>query len=159
MKGTFQIALATLFCSCSSYEPSFDYAQIYPDSVEKKYQFPDYQRHSDLTNEDLEKAEELLLSALEEYKAGQETILTKEALQSYKRQYVSYINNEGQRIIWINGFCRILEVPTEVRLGEYEALPWDWKNEIIEVDDGGPCYWRATINMDNKKGDLMINGI
>lgn len=68
-------------------------------------------------------------------------------LKKYIRQYVGFINNDGQKVIWVN---------------------FIWKNnfsddkvasDIIQVLDGCSYYWNAKINIDdNSVYDLSING-
>ncbi|WP_324721562.1 hypothetical protein [Salinimicrobium sp. HB62] len=82
---------------------------------------------------------------------------TKQSVEKYYRQYIPYINENGERIIEINAFCEILENPPENRINEWTKL--DWRTEYVIVDDGGDCYWQITINLDTKKyNNLMVNG-
>jgi hypothetical protein len=68
-------------------------------------------------------------------------------LKKYVRQYVGFINTDGEKIIWIN-------------------LLWDkniddssLKEEIIMVNDGCSYYWNVKINIDKKDlYELNING-
>ena len=54
-------------------------------------------------------------------------------LQNYKIQYVPYLNEKGEKEIWINGFC--------------DDFDSDWKKEIISVFDGGNCYFTIRLNL------------
>jgi hypothetical protein len=76
----------------------------------------------------------------------------------YKRQYVSYLNNKGQGIVWVNAFCEIPDIMVEDSPGEFRVQEMDWKNQIVQVNDGGSCYWKIIINMKTKKGNLHFNG-
>ncbi|WP_438425531.1 hypothetical protein [Aquimarina macrocephali] len=84
----------------------------------------------------------------------------KESLNKYYKQYIPYINKKGEKVIEINAFCEILEIPP---LPESKSKQWtkmDWKNEYVMVDDGGTCYWQITINIDKKTYEnLMVNGV
>lgn len=53
----------------------------------------------------------------------------------YRRQYLSLLNNDGDKIVWINCHCF---TPNS-----------EWKNryEIRTVLDGGKCYFRVEINL------------
>jgi len=67
-------------------------------------------------------------------------------LNRYKRQYIPVINDKGEKEIWINCFC--------------DTWNTDWKKEIIEVMDGGNCYFQMRINLTEKKYfDFMVNGV
>jgi hypothetical protein len=84
----------------------------------------------------------------------------KKSIESYYRQYVPYVNKNGERFIEINAFCEILESPPSPESGINEWTKMDWHKEYVRVDDGGPCYWRITINIDTMEfKDLMVNGV
>ncbi len=86
---------------------------------------------------------------------------TKEYIDKYLyKQYIPYINENGDRIIYLNTFCLPPEEqPFEIN-GKYEWKEFDWKNEYYKVDDGGFCYWSITINIDKVEySNLMINGV
>lgn len=56
---------------------------------------------------------------------------------SYSKQLVPFINVKGEREVWVNVFCR--------KKGSY------WKTRPVIVFDGGPCYFKLTINLDKGK--------
>ncbi|MGY5353441.1 hypothetical protein [Wenyingzhuangia sp. IMCC45467] len=67
-------------------------------------------------------------------------------LDGYKRQYVPIINEKGEKKVWINFFCDNFGAD-------------NWKTEIVEVLDGGNCYYSIKINLKTKQYyDLRING-
>jgi hypothetical protein len=59
------------------------------------------------------------------------------SLSKYKVQFVPYLNEKGEKEIWINGFC-----------SDYNI---DWKTEIVHVFDGGNCYFTVRLNLTNNK--------
>jgi len=66
-------------------------------------------------------------------------------LDGYKRQYISVINRNGEKEVWINFMC--------------DTGDGDWRKELIVVDDGGNCYFKLKINI--TKGnhyDFFVNG-
>lgn len=66
-------------------------------------------------------------------------------LKGFKRQYIPIINDEGQKIVLINFFCDALEEE-------------DWKTKIIQVEDGGNCYYNLKVNVTTKEYyELEIN--
>jgi hypothetical protein len=66
------------------------------------------------------------------------------------RQYLPYINQKGDSIVFINTMCEIIK-PSE--------SSFCWKNKIILFNDGGPCFWSIKINLSNDTYfDLMTNG-
>lgn len=72
----------------------------------------------------------------------------KNVLIKYKRQYVGFITNDGDVIIWIN-FIRGQEYDNN-KLSE----------EIIQVSDGGGNYWSIFVNLTkNTLYGIHVNGI
>jgi hypothetical protein len=64
----------------------------------------------------------------------------------YKKQYVPFIDKEGNRKVWINCFCEDSHI-------DY------WKKNIVFVDDGGRCFFNLIINItDETFSNLIING-
>ncbi|WP_024768447.1 hypothetical protein [Aquimarina macrocephali] len=72
----------------------------------------------------------------------------KKSIDSFYRQYVPYINAQNQRIIRINAFCEVLDVPPVSPEDNSPFKKMDWKNQYVEVEDGGSCYWRMDVNID-----------
>ncbi len=111
------------------------------------YSIPTYVRTAELTNQELAEVEQLLHLCLAPKK-----LLTKEDLESqiilseYRRQYIAYINQKGEKLVWVNCFC--------------EQNFNDWKKAIVRVMDGGRCFFNVKINLTRKTfEDLMINGV
>ncbi|SHH88260.1 hypothetical protein [Flavobacterium defluvii] len=82
--------------------------------------------------------------------------LKKQSLLELKErymQYLCYINDDGDKIVYINSFC---DIPTIYKNGKEELL--DWQNEMIDIADGGSCYWNMKINISTQSYfELMIN--
>ena len=79
-------------------------------------------------------------------------------LKEYFRQYICYTDEKNQKIIRINAFCRNRPTPIEIN-GEFVWKPYDWKNKLLVVNDGGDCYWTAIINLSSKELiELTVNG-
>lgn len=116
---------------------------------------------TELTSEDIEKIEFILLDFLNDYNPKQERvyndIIEKNPnskidkrhfiidLGRYKRQYYATTNEKGEKEIWVNCFCDT----------------WDknWKEDLIFVFDGGNCYFNLKINLTTKEYyDVMVNG-
>jgi hypothetical protein len=65
-------------------------------------------------------------------------------LEKYHRQYLVYINKIGQKEVYINCFC---EEPSE-----------NWRDYLVDVDDGGNCFLQLKVNLTKKKaGKLETN--
>ena len=57
-------------------------------------------------------------------------------LKKYQIQYIPYLNEQGEKVVWINGFC--------------ENFDSDWKKEYIYAFDGGNCFFTIRINLTRK---------
>lgn len=55
------------------------------------------------------------------------------ALDFYKIQYIPYVNEQGEKEIFINGFC--------------SSEGMRWKRSLVFTDDGGNCYFSLRINL------------
>ena len=103
------------------------------------------------TREDINEAESVLRDQL--VKINSEKInqssspVIDENLPMYLRQYFGYIDKEGNRILFINGFWK------------KDDLKKDWLYERISVLDGGSYYWNIKFNLKTGKlFDLRVNG-
>ncbi len=77
----------------------------------------------------------------------------KELKEKYYRQYLCYENEFGHKIAYVNSFCSVPEVFSE---GEMKELKW--KTEMIDVSDGGNCYWSVKIDLtENRIFDIAVN--
>lgn len=112
---------------------------------------------------DIESTEKVLLTELkkesqtkkEKYSVAK--IVFNELKTSY-RQYIGYINPQGEKLICINGF------PNEEDWAKKKSTepPYNpvWYNHIFKVFDGGPSFWHITINLTTKKIVFFgVNGI
>jgi hypothetical protein len=65
----------------------------------------------------------------------------------YKRQYVCVISDNEEKIIFVNCFCK-------------SFTGNDWRRFLLQVDDGGRCYFSLKINLTKKKYfDFFVNGV
>ncbi len=67
-------------------------------------------------------------------------------LSSYRRQYVPYYNNEGEKIVTV--YCHCLSFS----LGK-------WQYEVLQINDGGNCHFDVVINLTKKTYErVWVNG-
>lgn len=68
-------------------------------------------------------------------------------LKRYFRQYVGFIDKDGNRIVWIN------------LLWENYMSEESLKKDIVQVLDGCSYYWNISVNIDKELlQDLSVNG-
>jgi hypothetical protein len=83
----------------------------------------------------------------ETYKTSWNELIKLKKLSKYRRQYFGYINNKGERIIWVNYICGC----------QYRK---ELKSNSIVVFDGGNCYWNVRVNIDTMEVfDFSVNGV
>ncbi len=69
-------------------------------------------------------------------------------LSKYKRQYVGYIDEKGDKIVWVNYI-----------IGKDKAQISSLNKDVIMVLDGCGNYWNIKVNISKAKlYDLQING-
>jgi hypothetical protein len=65
----------------------------------------------------------------------------------YNRQFVGALNENGEKIIWINCFCKP------------EKENEDWKHKLIIAMGGGTCFFNFKVNVTkNEYYDFKVNG-
>jgi len=111
------------------------------------------------TDTELRLAESILDLAIAETSNSYWTILSTKTTKKYYRQYSFYIDQNGDKIIYINAFCRQFERPVDSS-GVWIMKPYDWKNEFLIVEDGGDCFWSIQINLTTMSYfDFYVNGV
>lgn len=80
----------------------------------------------------------------------------------YYFQYVPYLDESKNQIMLINSFCetQFADQLAPVFIdGDLHELNVDWTNQLIQVSDGGFCYWSMEVNLDTGTYfNLYING-
>ena len=104
------------------------------------------------TNDDVKVAEKLLkrnLQIINKMRVNQTKCcpVIDKKLKKYKRQYVGFINENGDKILWINF------------IWSKRVLESDISKNIISVQDGCSYYWNIKINVSTGEVfDLFVNG-
>ncbi|MAC95269.1 MAG: hypothetical protein CMC96_07195 [Flavobacteriales bacterium] len=136
--------ITTTVDSSVSFIPDTNYVVIKYD--ERKHDF--FIRNgktTELTISELIEIEGIIDSAINKHNLNVDSMFQVSTI-GYKRQYLPYLNEKGDKVIWINFNC-----------GSW----WNEndKEELVEVVDGGNCHFELTINL--TKGsyyDFYVNG-
>jgi hypothetical protein len=105
-----------------------------------------------LTNRDLQAVNTILNNCINAHNSKQDT--TKEFsefidLNKYKLQYTPFKTSNGDRKVYVNSFC----------ISDWGFEFNYWKTSLVEVDDGGSCFFHLTINLTtNKYEEFYTNG-
>jgi hypothetical protein len=123
--------------------------------------FPPEQNRYTPSEEDIAQAEKILKDSIgtDYVKSNQEMYkkppINKRTLKKYVRQYVGYLTENNEIIIWIN-FLHRDEYDDEDKPKDADRID----NEIITIFDGGYYFWRICINLSTQKlSDMSVNGI
>lgn len=75
-------------------------------------------------------------------------------LKFYVRQYVGYVNENGEKVIHINFLPKTY---SEIGMDNVERKVW--KERWIEMEDGGSSYWQIKYSLKTKSFfDFFVNG-
>lgn len=71
----------------------------------------------------------------------------------YYRQYVPYINEDGEKVVSVHCFCNV-----DGLSGETKGL--NWRKDLIQINDGGNCFFHLDVNISHRTfAHLMVNGV
>lgn len=103
-----------------------------------------------LTNQELQTTDRFLKDCVMAHNKNKDTAKQFSEyidLQKYKIQYVPFINPKGVKKVYVNCFC--------ISTGEFNY----WKESLVEVDDGGSCFFNFMINLTELSFEqLVTNG-
>ena len=102
------------------------------------------------TKQDIKLCEEILKSHIDQYLSDLNicTSISRKTLNKYARQYVGFINKDGDIIIWINMLYKRSQTKAEL------------SKRVIFSCDGGDSYWNIYVNITKRYlYKLEINGV
>lgn len=128
-----------------------------------EYVFPKTFKSADLTENEIKQCEVLLISYIANYNSVEAkrrfNQVTKDNpnlefdledftinLRNYGRQFVAAVSENGSKIVFVNCFC--------------DPEHYDYrKTKLVEVFDGGKCFFNLKINLTEKEVfDFRANG-
>jgi len=99
------------------------------------YLFSETVQATEVSREEIVGCEDLLKSYIADYN---EEAYYKIDLKKYGRQYIPVLTGKGEKIIYVNFFC--------------DPESFDYRSsELVQVDDGGNCYFQCWIDLTSKK--------
>jgi hypothetical protein len=100
------------------------------------------------TGMDIGISEKLIKKCFDDQKNATINRLLNRNPEDYDMQFVGAINENGEKIIWVNCFCK-------THADSFK----DWKTKLVMVKDGGNCFFNLKINIDkNSYTDVIVNG-
>jgi len=101
-----------------------------------------------ITSTDLKEVDNLLIASIASYNDNtliQKTFKEPIELKHYRRQYVPFINSQGEREVYVNCFCTV-------------SMQDGWKEHLVYVMDGGNCFFHVTVNLNKRTyEDFRVN--
>ncbi|QDA62204.1 hypothetical protein [Hymenobacter jejuensis] len=161
------LALCFLFfASCQAHDEKANKLPIEKAYVESKTKLTSFViipsgGYKSLSIKELDEVDSLLKACIIEFNHLQEEEMEKMAkaypaipvrkenyvidLSTYKKQLVIWTNERGEKHVWVNCFC--------------DDKPY-WKERIVEVTDGGNCYFNVKLNLTKRSWYSMdANGV
>jgi hypothetical protein len=77
--------------------------------------------------------------------------LSPDSISRFYRQYVCFVDSNGDSIVFVNALCHIFNDPVFDKNNNARLVRADWQHHLIIVHDGGDCFWRIWINYSKKK--------
>ncbi|RTQ52500.1 hypothetical protein EJV47_05675 [Hymenobacter gummosus] len=117
---------------------SYDKTNEYFYWDDRKARFGDA-THLELTPRDLALVDSLLRQSVAAWNAYQRQHgYTGPPLNpnGYKRQLLAVVTPAGEKLVWVNWLC--------------EASDTRWKQTVIQVSDGGDCYFNVQLNLSRR---------
>ena len=97
---------------------------------------------------DIGDAESILKYAFDDQKRGTVNRVLGKLPDDYNQQYVGAVNENGDKYLWVNLFCK-----TE------ESYFKEWKTKLVFAKDGGKCFVNVKINLTKKTyEEFNVNG-
>lgn len=97
-----------------------------------------------LSDDEIGRLKNLVGRAVDDYNAKLKTAERAIKPAEYKFQFVPALAADGEKQVWVNAFCR--DFP-------------DWQTELVQVDDGGNCFFSLYVNLSKNSADrFSVNG-
>jgi hypothetical protein len=151
MRTSLILLMSFLFYESSGQNLSYDTSKIaiIPFVVKNFYgELDNSNVPSTLTQDDLSALEKIFLQSIVEHDSslnGKKAFYIDLDHWNYRRQYICYLNKEGEKIVYANCFCATFNP--------------DWHKFMVIVDDGGKCFFSVKINLTTGKYfDFFVNG-
>lgn len=125
-----------------SRSPTFKRYAIFNSNEDVSYVFKNA-KATTLSDREILELENLLNACIKDYNQGRSEKIV--GVHKYYKQFVPAINENGEKEVWINCFCKVSNT--------------SWQQHIMVVMDGGNCYFQVKVNLSKKAFyELVVNG-
>jgi len=133
---------------------------IINDSVETRWIIEGKRSFWTPNEKHLKKIDSIVLDAIKTNYKNTYRHLKPDSLNEYYRQYVCFIDINGDSIVYINAACTIDIQMIIDKSNKVHRIRDDWQHHLLNVEDGGDCYWSVYINLTkNRYFRFSVNGI
>lgn len=105
---------------------------------------------TELTDKEIEVIDTMLVKSVREYNVKQFEVYKTDHkkdtstmlewylidLKKYRFQFVPAMTTQGQKVIWVNGFCEY-----------FDSQAGNWRQKIVLVYDGGICFFNLMVDV------------
>lgn len=149
------VIIIILFCSAINlYGQDNNSKQIVLDSAKVSWFVHDTCKFWMPTNKEFEQIDSITYIAIKEFPKHTNMLkLNADSINNYYRQYVCYIDRNGDKIVYVNALCNNpMKIIKNIKhLDIYENL--------VIVKDGWDCYWHLYINISKRQyNSFNVNG-
>jgi hypothetical protein len=122
--------------------------------IKGKYRFWMPEKHQ------MDAIDSIIVQAIKERQRNFYRHLKVDSFRSYYKQYVCFIDSTGDSMVFMNATCVVPRFPVFDSIFTHPMTKrFDWQHHLLEVEDGGDCYWRIYINWTIKKCiEFSVNG-
>jgi hypothetical protein len=175
MKNLLFIFLLALTCKSKAQTPALPaelnmcYTVIQQDSIWPLIHKYGVTSKAVLSTGELLRVDSLLEGCIKRNQSGLKIAKYENRIGNFRfvKQCVPALNDKGEKIVWVNGICsgaldnmeKMWAQPVKRKQKQFLINEPYWKIHIIEVDDGGGCFWNVIVNLGTLSySNLTVNG-
>ena len=140
------ITTIVFLTSLNMLSQSIDNEQIVILDDQSENQFFRFRGHSywQLSDSDFEQTKKIIIDCISDHKDEYYAKSIFKNLKDYYFQFIPYVDSDNNPKVYVSAFC----VPGE-----------NWKSQLVDVDDGGSCFWQVQVDANNYSYDeFRVNG-
>ena len=152
------IFLILIFTSCGKVNTSDNIALLLNQSDNVWFRYNEMKTWKP-NQAEIDLSEKLILKIIDEKKAAFDVKQVYNNIDNYFYQLIPYLDQNNRKIIYVNSLCRAFVVNPLPNPNGKRKKEIGWKNNLIDVNDGGSCFWQVQIDIEKQEYfDFSVNG-
>jgi len=152
------IFLILIFTSCGKVNTSDNIALLLNQSDNVWFRYNEMKTWKP-NQAEIDLSEKLILKIIDEKKAVFNVKQVYNNIDNYFYQLIPYLDENNRKIIYVNSLCRAFVVNPLPNPNGKRKKEIGWKNNLIDVNDGGSCFWQVQIDIEKQEYfDFSVNG-